>query len=678
MTKFSKWGGKLELSGYVRMFEMKYPNLFKPIVLGNTLFKNRIFAAPTGYMALDAENFPPQEAAEYYEMKARGGAAVVTVGETTVDSVHGKGTSKDLALDKEACIPSIAMIADGISKHGAIASIELTHPGMFSHTSHAEGNEIYGPVEMEIRGSRAGESLKGVYAKEMPEAYILEVIEKFADAARRAKQAGFGMVLVHGGHGWLLSQFMSPKINTRKDKWGGSSIENRMRLPIAICDRIKEKCGKSFPIEFRMSGDEVNPNGYTIADGIEMAKAIDGHADLIHVSTGNHEVYESFVITHPSMFLEDGCNLKYASEIKKHVKTPVAAVGAFNDPAQMEEIIASGQVDVLEMARGLIADPDMPVKARMGKPKDIKQCLRCFTCFTSVIEKGQFTCAINPVIGRETENKVGLVPTGKKTVLVAGGGVAGMHAALTAADLGHRVILCEKTHKLGGTLLCESTVTFKKKLDIYLEGQARRVHHNALIDVRLNTAATAELAESISPDAIIAAMGARPIIPAFIKGIDGKNVAGAEEIYYNINRAGKKVVVLGGGLVGSELAIHLALNGRDVTILEMMPELNAGGNILHGQAINVKISELNITLALGTKALEITKDGIIGDGPGGQKLFEADTVIYAIGQSPLRAEADALRFCAPEFYQIGDCTVPANITQAVKMAHYAARNIGRI
>lgn len=344
----------------------------------------------------------------------------------------------------------------------------------------------------------------------------------------------------------------------------------------------------------------------------------------------------------------------------------------------MEEIIASGQVDVIAIARGLIADPFLPNKARQGKDDEINHCLRCFSCFSSVIATSQYTCAINPVIGRETENNYDLNPVSKRTLLVAGGGVAGMQAALTAADRGHRVILCEKTNKLGGALRCESEVVFKKKLDKYLDNQAKRVKNHPLIEVRMNTAVTEKLAKEIAPDAIIAAMGARPIVPVFIKGIEGKNVAGAEEIYYDLNKAGKKVVILGGGLVGSELGIHLALNGRDVTIMEMMSHLGDGGNMLHGQAVDVQIANLGIELALGTKAIEITEKGVVGENSEGQKRYKADTVIYAIGQKPLREEADALRFCASEFYQIGDCRVSANIREAVKEGNYSARNIGNI
>lgn len=660
------------------MYKMKYPKLFTPLKLGNTVLRNRIISAPQGFLHLDAESLPTQAAAAYYEEKARGGAAVVTIGEGYVDSVHGIDIPKGIHLDTDDCIGGISLLADAINKHGAIASMELQHAGMYASESYVNGNAIYAPVERMGEGTKAGARLHGVLIPEMPEEVILETIDKFAEAALRCKQAGFGMVLVHGGHGWLLNQMMSPVINTRTDKWGGS-LENRMRMPIAVCDKIKELCGKNFLIDFRFSAADVcNPNGYTPEDGIHMAEMIDGHVDLIHCSVGNHEVEESFVVVHPSMFLEDACNLKYAAEVKKHVKTPVAAVGAFSDPQLMEDTLAAGTVDMIAMARGLIADPDFPLKARMGKDEDINRCLRCYQCFSGLLDTKQFCCAINPVIGRELENKFDTTKYQKRKVLVAGGGIGGMEAALEAAKRGHQVVLAEKTGRLGGALLCESEVSFKKNLDRYLSLQAKRVMEHPNIEVHLNTPATKEFAEKTAPDAIIAALGAHPVIPDFIPGYDKANVVGAEEVYYDLSKVGESAVILGGGLVGCELGIHLALNGKKVTVLEMAPAPNFTGNMLHGEAVMAQIAIHGIRLMTNTKAEAVVEGGVRAAGPDGEVFVEADTVIYAVGQKARSMEVEELRFCAPEFYTVGDCNVPANIAKATKEGYYAARDIGRI
>ncbi|MBR6312477.1 MAG: FAD-dependent oxidoreductase [Oscillospiraceae bacterium] len=307
-------------------------------------------------------------------------------------------------------------------------------------------------------------------------------------------------------------------------------------------------------------------------------------------------------------------------------------------------------------------------------------------------------CAINPEIGHEyelTNNEIAL-PKVKKKVLVAGGGIAGMQAALEAAERGHEVILCEKSDALGGALRCEKLVPFKKNLDNYIELQKHLIEKNGKIDVRLNTAVTPELAKELAPDVILAALGARPIKPN-IPGIDGPNVLGAEELYYDPEKAGKNVVILGGGLVGMELAIFLSMLGRKCTVVEMLPDLNAGGNNLHALAVYWQMRKYGIHATTGTKALEITDKGVLceyvgttpseksvfdmpkiyPDGQSGTHLYEADTVVYAVGQRPLTAEAVTLRDCAPEFAAIGDCVVSKDIWTATRTAYYIARDIGR-
>ncbi|NLL53516.1 MAG: FAD-dependent oxidoreductase, partial [Peptococcaceae bacterium] len=402
---------------------------------------------------------------------------------------------------------------------------------------------------------------------------------------------------------------------------------------------------------------------------------IEDYVDLIHVSAGSHEVEEVFTVTHPSIFLEDGCNVKYAAAIKKHVRTPVATVGALADPELMEEIIASGQADVVEIARGLIADPDLPLKARTGREQEIRKCLRCLACFSTLINRGQFYCAINPESGREREMKFEIPPAQKKKVLVVGGGIAGMQAALTSAQRGHEVILCEKNDRLGGTLLCEEKVPFKKRLGEYLKQQAKVVEQ-AGVDIRLNTTVTPEYAKTVGADVIISALGARPLKPS-IPGIEGQNVLSAEKAYSEPEKVGPKAVILGAGLVGMELGIYLAMLGRKVTIVEMLDKVNDGGNFQHLKALKVEFKRYQIDLNLSTKAEEINERGVRCISAVEEKFFEADTVIYAVGQVALSEEASSLRFCAPEFYQIGDCVVPKDIMSATRTAHTIARNIGR-
>jgi 2,4-dienoyl-CoA reductase-like NADH-dependent reductase (Old Yellow Enzyme family)/NADPH-dependent 2,4-dienoyl-CoA reductase/sulfur reductase-like enzyme len=647
----------------------KFPHLFEPITIGNTVFKNRIFASPNGYTNTDCRNFPTEEMIAFYELKARGGYAAVTVGDCIVDSGTGSFIGYQLPLDDQRCRPMMGRLARAVYRHGAVASVELQHCGMFSHHVAAQGGKIYGPVD-------AVNNL-GYHAEAMSEEMIEHVVGRFASAAAFAKELGNGMVMIHGGHGWLLSQFMSPQLNTRRDRWGGTP-ENRMRFPLAVVEAVRRAVGPKFPIEFRMSGSECRgARGYDIDEGVRIAKALDGKVDILHVSAGHHEDAEIYYITHPSMFMPDGALSQYAAEVKKHVKTPVATVGAFSDPYQMEEFIASGKADIINVGRGSLAEPELPIKALLGREDELNECLRCYSCFATADAVKYFQCAVNPVIGLEYETKFDVPPKHLKKILVAGGGIAGMTAALTAAERGHQVILCEKTDRLGGVLNCEAGVSFKQKLHRYLMKQALLVSR-AAIDVRLNTPVTPALAEELRPDVIIAALGAVPVVPD-IPGITGDHVFSAEQVYCEPDLAAGSVAILGGGLVGVELAIHLAMLGRKVTVLEMLDTLNYTGARLHGFVLDMKLRELGIRVLLGTRAAAVEAGGVrtVSAEDGSAGFVEAGTVVYAAGLRPLRADAAALRACAPEYYQIGDCLQPKNMLEANQAAYHTARDIGR-
>jgi len=661
------------------MSERKYKHLFEPIYLGGQYFKNRIFASPQDNPDLTSNHFLTRDAMAFYETKAIGGFASVCVGDFMVDEIFGYSHPFQLNGDSPLGKASMARTARGITKHGAVAAAELNHAGSISSRPQ-EGGFVYGLCD----GVRAD----GVELRAMDDAWIEYLIERYVTGAQYALQCGFNMITLHGGHGWLLAQFMSTRENKRTDKWGGS-LENRMRFPLAVIDNIRKAVGRAVPIEIRISGTEWLPDGYDIDEGVRIAKMLDGKVDLIHVSAGHHEVEAASMRTHPTMFLEDGCNVKFAAEIKKHVKTPVATVGALTDVAQMEEIIASGQADIVQLGRQTLADPDLPIKAMTGREDEINKCMRCMTCFSNSVQAGVFYCATNPVIGNELENLFDTPPRKLKKVLVAGGGMGGMQAAITCAERGHSVILCEKTDKLGGVLHCEVNIPFKQKLESYMALQARKISRLP-IDLRLNTEVTPELAKELAPDVIIAAMGSRPLIPP-VKGIDGPNVHGAEEVYYHPEIVGKRAIILGGGLVGLELGVFLAMEDHDVTIVEMMPRtliseaermstgtVKPGEPIVQGFAIRELVRDWdNYKVRVSTKALEVTPDGLVVEGPDGVETLPADTIIYAAGQRSLRDEALALADCAREFHMIGDSVAPRNILSATQAAYHIARDIGR-
>ena len=649
------------------MSVLKFPHLFEPLIIGKTVFRNRIFASPQGSSYLDVDQFPTPEVTVYYERKAIGGSATTCMGVRSVDPISGQNYGDNrIDLTNHRGYSWFKYYTNAISRHGAVPSIELEHSGAFSHKSADEGHPIYGPVE----GDYAG-----YHVLPMSEEKIAETINAYIECAKWARHCGFGMVTIHAGHGWLLHEFLSPLFNTRTDQWGGS-IENRARFAREICKGIHEQV-PGMVVEMRISGTDCSKDGYDIDTGIEIAKSLDGYPDIIHVSVG-HVMFDETVltVTTPSMFLEDGVNVKYAAAVKPHIKySKVGTVGALSDPALMEDIIASGKADIVNIARGLVADPDLPLKARTGNDHDINKCLRCSYCFSKVMESGQFCCSINPEIGREREYTTEpLKVTKPKNLLIIGGGIAGMQAALTAAKRGHTVTIAEKSDRLGGVLLCEEKVPFKIHLHEYIQNQARRVGE-AGIKVLLNTELTPEQAEEMKFDAIIAAIGSDPVVPP-IPGVDGKNVVSAIHAYTHAEELTGRTVILGGGLVGLELGIYMKNMGKDVVVVEMLDKLNCGDNMVHELGVYAELERNGLETHTSTKAMKIDENGVTCQGPEGEVFFPADHVVIAAGMKARQKEAAAFAQAAPLFFQIGDCLSAKNIYEANRLGFNVAMDLG--
>ena len=401
-----------------RKRERKYPHLFSPLRIGNIKMKNRIICAPTSPSMIDINGHFTPEMIAYLEEKAMGGAAVVTYGESIPHSSTGKSHNKQVQLDSFGVKQGMTEAARAIHNAGAYANIQISHGGKYGGLASIGGDVVacdvaYGPShEMTPEGE----------VFEMPREMIFEIIESYGKAAKLCKDTGFDMVQVHAAHGWLFSQFLSPVMNKRTDEFGGS-LENRARFFIMALDAVRKAVGPMFPIEVRISGDDFSENGLSMEDCIEVAKMIDDKVDLMNVSCGNHEDPAMFCRTHPSAFFPRGVNVYLAAEIKKHVKTPVACVGSLNDPAQMEEIIASGQADAVELGRASLADPYLPMKAWEGREDDITPCLRCYECFGSTEDSEMVKCTVNPTMGGQLAAKTARkAPEKIKKILVVGGG----------------------------------------------------------------------------------------------------------------------------------------------------------------------------------------------------------------------------------------------------------------
>lgn len=647
-----------------------YPHLFTPIKIGGQLIKNRIFSAPTGLMSYTARGHLTTENMAYYELKAKGGCGVVTLGESIVHAATGQSHDRQICLDDPHVLPSLTNTARAITRYGAVANIELSHGGKYAGLASIGGHKkerrpAYGPSH-DILPS-------GEEVLEMPQRLIYEILDAYGAAADVAKRAGFGMVMVHAGHGWLFNQFLSPLENHRKDEFGGS-LENRARFLLMALDRVRQAVGPGFPIQIRMNGDDFTEGGLHLEDYKELARMVESRVDLFNISCGSHERQELFVRTHPSAFLDHGCNVYLAAAIKQVVSKPVSCVGGLGDPEQCEEIIASGQVDIVELGRALLADPFLPKKAYAGQKEDITPCLRCFVCLGESVINGTNRCSVNPVIGAELEEKYYVAPPlSKKKVLVVGGGPAGMEAAITAARRGHEVLLYEKTDALGGALKFAEAVPFKQDLYRFTQCLIRRVESSG-VKVTLNQRVDRALAEKVRPDVLIIAAGAQLVIPT-IPGIASDKVVSVAQAEANPDALGERVVILGGGLVGCETGIHLGMKGKQVTIVEMRDTLAADVNMFHGMALGQELNKY-VTAVTGGTGRAVTDEGLVyTDREGQEHLLPADAVLCAVGMRACTDVMEKLWNVVDEQYVIGDCVKPAQVTQAISDAYYLAKNL---
>lgn len=647
--------------------QRKFPHLSSPITLGRTTFRNRIFSAPMGGTDITNDGCIGPKSTAFYELRAKGGAGAVTVSELMVhpatDGSHAYHLDESI-LNSLACA---TYTADAIRRHGAIPSLELSHSGQFAGTYMTDKEKQH---SLHQWGPSDGVRADGVPVRALTQELIDDIVAAYGHAAGLAKRAGFEMVMIHGGHGWLINQFLSPLFNHRKDGYGGS-LENRTRFAVEVLKSVRAAVGPFFPIEFRMSGAEFAEGGYGLDEGVKIAQAIEPYADLIHVSAGTYQ--KTFGITHPSMFEDHGRNVYLAAEIKKHVAKPVAAIGGLTDPAMMEEIVASGKADVVYMARQLLADPETPRKIEEGREEEIVHCLRCFTCMAERAATGTRRCTVNPLIGRELDGTEVQPAPVKKKVVVVGGGPGGLYAAYTAARRGHQVILMEKEGEVGGILKSEQAIPFKKEM-YQLAHTYELLARKAGAEIRLNTEATPETVEVEKPDALIIAAGSRPLVPP-IKGLDGDNVVIVNNYYKEKDKVGDHVVVFGGGLAGCECAIHLGQEGKKVEIVEMRPTLAPDANVRHRPLLLAEIAK-TATVHTGYKGVEVTQKGILCTDPSGkQVLVPGDTVICALGQRSRTDVVEALRNSAPFVRVIGDAARVSTITNAVYWGHWAGMDI---
>ncbi len=636
------------------MYEI--PKVLKPVRIGNVLLKNRIVSAPTTMHSLsNGELYPSEDAISFFESRARAGVGMVTVaglkvGKDVADD--GQNTAWDVNQPNHR--NKLMELVERVHFYGAKISMELI--GIFP-----EGYTVSDGCS--IMGWATGHEI----TREAMETFK----EEWAQAAADLVDCGFDAILIHSGHSVPLAQFLSPLTNKRTDEYGGST-ENRCRYLIEILDAIRARVGNKLLIEVRISGTEFEKGGIDLEEGIRIGELIQDHLDILQVSAGMHNP-KWMTWVHPCGFRPPMPNVCVAEAFKKTGKfhVPIVTLGAIDSLESAESIIEDGKADLITMARSLIADPELIHKGMAGKTADVTPCIKCMRCHDSTVYGHHFQCAVNPTAGLEASlNKLVQEPGECKKVAIIGGGPAGMKAACVASDRGHQVTLFEATNRLGGMLHYAGYFSFKYPVKDYMNWLIGQVNKRP-IDVKLGTKATPETVQGY--DAVLVAIGAEPLILP-VPGVEQAKVA--IETLGHEEELGSSVILIGGGQVGCETALHYAKLGKKVTVMEMQSELAPDASTTGRNELLTEIAaEPNFIPLTGAKCVSLTATSVTYEKDGKQETITADSVVLSAGMKAKTQEADSFIGTALDFAEIGDCVRARTVEYATKEAYYAAVNL---
>ncbi len=705
-----------------------YAVLREPVRIGPLTAKNRVEAAPTLTCICNRDQSVTRELVEFYRTQARGGAGIITVHEAAIDADRAVTQPTQLNLGDDFYIPGLASIAEVIKDAGALASIQINHGGRQAVVELNGGRNPIGPSAQVGRFTE--DRRRGVQVvEEMTLAMIDEVVDHFAAAACRAQMAGFDMVQIHGGHGWLISQFISPVVNKRTDEYGGS-LENRARFALRVVEAVRERCGADFPIEWRLSASDLVPGGLEIDDAVAYARLMQDKVDCFQVSAGMIAEPRTYPYTHPSVYLPHGENVERAAAIKAAVNKPVAAVGSIMDMDEGARWVAEGKTDMVALCRALLADPDLPNKTFKGEAAEIIPCIRCNTCLARGVHLTPVRCTVNPRSVREDYYRCLPLPAVRKKVVVVGGGPAGMTAARTAADRGHQVVLFERSDRLGGNLLVSSGPDFKADYRRFLDYLLGQVHRSSAL-LRLGTEATPDRVAAEDPDVLILAVGAEPLWPEIpgltvdgrpagdvfwagdvLRGdnvlwhgdvlpaggvLKGADVLLANDVAQGVQIPGDVVVVAGSGGMGQEAALALAGEGKRVTVVDIP------GGSAHDQTVNfldaslleellaergvvlrrdLVLTEMRPGRVLVAREASVSADGAADaeassalDNVGEKLELRADALVVATALRPRNDVMERLCDLAEDVRAVGDCRRPRILYNAIHDAFEEAVDI---
>lgn len=704
-----------------------FKTLLSPTRIGKLELKNRMVVTAMGANFAEPDGSASDRIIAYHEEQARGGAALIITGATGVALPVGRVQGWQVGISEDRMIPGLLRLTESVHRHGAKIAAQLHHGGLVAGDSARDGLPLWAPAVpspvkdadflsffLESELAKMSEGMSGP-----PKVKVLEkddiqlVVRQFADGARRARQAGFDGVEIHGAHGYILSSFLSPKANTRTDEYGGSH-ENRARLLLEVIAAVRAEVGPDFPVWVKLDSQEVGKKGgISIEDAKITAQLVEkAGVDAITVSA-YHETAYGKLHSESNIPQVPAAMLPAAAAIRQVVKLPLIASGRIElDLAEAE--LQKGTFDLLGMGRKLLADPALPEKIASDRAEDIRPCVYCVTCASAIYTRDPMRCAVNPDIGFEHLRRSRPRPENKRKVAIIGGGPGGMEAARLLAADGHTVTLLERGARLGGTLQFAS-LAYEPNQRL-LEWLRRQVAQ-AGVEVRLNTEGSPALLRELAPDVVIVAAGARRDLPE-IPGNDlphvfsgddmrklvlgesserlkaktswftrlATRVGAASGISGNLDLVrkathtwmplGKEIVIIGGELVGVELAEFLHERGRKVTVVDEAPRFGAGLPIVRRMRLLTELREHGVSLQPSASDIRIEKDAVhFNDQEGQPVVARADQVIVAKGASANPGTADALRSAGFNVIEAGDCTGVGYIEGAMRDAQRAVDNV---
>ena len=637
----------------------KYPNIFEPLTVKRTAIRNRIAMTPMGTNYGEANGEMSNRHMNYYSLRAKGGVGLIILENANVEYPVGSNGTSQIRIDHDSYMPRYYQLVESLHKDGATVAIQINHAGA-SASSARTGVET-------VSSSNVPTKAGGEIPRPMTKEEILTTVKKYAEAARRIQAIGFDAIEIHCGHSYLMSQFISPYYNKRTDEFGGS-VENRLRFPRMILEAVRKEVGPWFPIIVRVSAEERVPGGNTLEDTLEYLEYLDEFVDMYDVSCGLNPSLQYQI---DSNFLPDGWRSYMSRAVKDKFGKPVINTGNYRDPKIVEKVLESGDVDIVGMGRGLIAEPNWVKKVQSGEEDMLRKCISCNVgCAGNRIGVNRpIRCTVNPAVPEGDIYKK-LKVNKNCNVVVIGAGTAGMEAACTAAEVGCNVFLLEKKDHIGGLSSFISNLPSKtrmKDFPKYLENRASKLDN---LYTFLNTEATVELIKKFKPNIIVNATGSVPLVPP-IKGLkenlEAGNVSTIFDMINNVNDGkypddvcnGKKVVVIGGGSVGLDVIEYFAPRGAECTIVDMLPQIGMLADPITKCSMRETHNKYGVKEYVNTALQEVKENSFVVKLPNGEITELAfDLGFNCLGMkanNPLLPELkEAFDDTDVAIYQVGD------------------------